>query len=114
MEKILKIMTRMAMVGALLMAGFAVGFPVGQHRGFTTGIECALIEADILAREAHVRMPFYFRDGEMRVVVKQPHDLYKRAWQQSDKHDTEMEYWNKGKKSLTQRIAFSRGANPLQ
>ncbi|MGE5174501.1 MAG: hypothetical protein ACM3MD_11815 [Betaproteobacteria bacterium] len=71
----------------LLVVGFAAGFPVGKSVGFTTGSEWALVQADILAREAGVFMPVYLNDGNFRVVIKQPRNLYKRAWKLADRHD---------------------------
>jgi hypothetical protein len=67
--------------------GVAVAVPYGRHIGFQVGSEWALMQADILAREAGVFMPVYMKDGDFRVVVKQPRGLYKRAWQAADQHD---------------------------
>lgn len=83
----MKIIIRAVLAMALLAAGFAAGFPVGKISGFATGSEWALVQADILAREAGVFMPVYFEDGSFRVVIKQPRGLYKRAWQLADKYE---------------------------
>lgn len=83
----MKIITRTVLAIALLSAGFAAGFPIGKSSGFTTGSEWALVQADILAREAGVFMPVYFEDGSFRVVIKQPRGLYKRAWQLADRYE---------------------------
>ena len=56
METILKLLVRIMTAAVLLFAGFAVGFPMGQRTGFTTGIEWAFVQVDILAREAGVSL----------------------------------------------------------
>ncbi len=75
---------------ALLMIGFAAGFPVGQSSGFATGCEWAIIQADILAREAGVSMPVSFNDGQFRVILRQPPHVYRKAWQLADKYEETM------------------------
>jgi hypothetical protein len=81
----MKIISTIAIVIAFV-AGFAAGLPVGRSVGFEAGSEWALLQADILAREAGVFMPVYLEDGNFRVVMKQPRGLYKRAWQLADRH----------------------------
>lgn len=81
----MKTLTRITCVVVLLAIGFAAGFPIGSTVGFTKGSEWALVQADILAREAGLFMPVFFEGGIFRVIMKQPHGLYRRAWQLADK-----------------------------
>jgi hypothetical protein len=90
---------------ALLMVGFAAGFPVGQSNGFATGCEWAIIQADILAREAGVSMPVSFNDGHFRVVLKQPRHVYRKAWQLADKYEEMMQ---NAEKSETEPIEVAK------
>jgi hypothetical protein len=83
----MKIITQTALSLALLGAGFAAGFPVGRDAGFTNGSEWALIQADLLAREAGVFMPVSLEQGQFRVVIRQPRDLYRRTWRLADKQE---------------------------
>ena len=71
----------------LVLFGFAIAFQFGQIVGFETGSEWAIVQADIVAREAGVFMPVYMRDGSFRVVLKQPPGVYKRAWQIADRYE---------------------------
>ncbi len=71
----------------VLLAGLSGAFQVGKSIGFKTGSEWALVQADILAREAGVFMPVYMEGDNLRVVVRQPHGLYKKAWQLADKQE---------------------------
>src|SRR6266498_5680457 len=87
---LITIIKRSAFVIALLLIGFATGFPVGQSIGFTTGSEWSFKQADILAREAGLVMPVKFKEGTFRLVVKQPRYLYKQAWKRADTHEDEM------------------------
>jgi hypothetical protein len=105
---LLKLAIRAAFVIALLLVGFAAGFPVGQSIGFTTGSEWSFMQADILAREAGVSMPVSYKEGKFRVVVKQPRHLYKKAWKLADKHEDEMAYVNTGKSGLNERIQLAQ------
>jgi hypothetical protein len=114
MKIILKIVIRTVLGIVLLFAGFAVGFPVGQHMGFTTGTEWAIMQVDILAREAGVHMPINFEEGAFHVVVKQQPDLYKRAWRLADRYDREMEYWSEGKRTLSEKVGLKRSPHPIQ
>lgn len=84
----------------LLIAGFAIGYPVGKSSGFSTGSEWALVQAELLAKEAGVVMPVTYEDGELRVKIKQPGNMYKRAWQMAD-----MRYEEMKKMRLTQYTA---------
>ncbi len=90
MTIMLKTMMRAAAAIVLVVAGFAIGFPLGQQRGFSDGTEWALVQADILAQEAGFSLPVDLEEGIFHVVVKQPPDLYKRAWQRADQYDREM------------------------
>lgn len=87
----MQIIMRIMLAIFLLVAGFAVGFPVGKSIGFATGGEWALVQADILAREAGLFMPVSIEEGSFRVVIKQPRKLYKRAWQLADLHEESMQ-----------------------
>ncbi len=108
MKIITKILLRLGLVIALLLMGFAAGLSVGKSIGFTTGSEWACIQADIAAREMGVNMPVYFHDGQIRVVVKQPRNLYKHAWQLADRYQKEMEYVNQGERPLTETAYLFR------
>ncbi len=83
----MKTITRIICVVLLLATGFAAGFPIGSNIGFTRGSEWALIQADVLAREAGLFMPVCFDGGMFRVIMKQPRGLYKKVWQQADSRD---------------------------
>ncbi len=83
----MKIPSWIAIAAVLLLVGFAAGFPVGKSIGFETGSEWALVQADILAREAGVFMPVSMNEGNFRVVIKQRRNLYKRAWRLAERHD---------------------------
>ncbi len=87
MKTFIRMLSITALAIVLLMVGFAAGFPVGQSSGFATGCEWAIIQADILAREAGVSMPVSFNDGQFRVVLKQPRHVYRKAWQLADKYE---------------------------
>jgi hypothetical protein len=89
MKTFLKMFIDIVLAVALVIVGFAAGFPVGQSSGFTTGCEWAIMQANILAREAGLYMPVSFDDGQFRVVLKQPRNIYQRAWQLADKYDEE-------------------------
>jgi hypothetical protein len=71
----------------LVLIGFPVVFQTGRNMGFRTGSEWALVQADIIAREAGVFMPVYLEEGKFRVVLKQPRGLYKKAWSLADRHE---------------------------
>jgi hypothetical protein len=83
----MKKITSITIAIILLLIGLAVGFQVGRSAGFETGSKWALVQADILAREAGVFMPVYLDEGGFRVVIKQPRGLYKRSWQLADEYD---------------------------
>ncbi len=71
----------------LLLIGLAVAFQIGRSAGFKTGSEWALVQADILAREAGLFMPVYLDGNNFRIVIKQPRSLHKKAWQLADRYD---------------------------
>lgn len=83
-------MTKVLVLGKffLLGIGLVIAFQYGKSEGFKTGSEWALVQADILAREAGVHMPVYL-DGEnnFRIIMKQPRGVYKRAWELADKYE---------------------------
>ncbi len=82
----MKTRVNVAFAALMLLIGFAVGFPVGKSVGFETGSEWAIVQADLLAREAGVFMPVYVTEGKLRVVVKQPRDLHRKAWHLAEWH----------------------------
>ncbi len=83
MKIISMIVVRIAVILGLLVAGFALGFPIGQQRGFDTGSEWAIEQADIAAREAGMSLPFSLEEGQIRVIIRQSPDLHKWARQQA-------------------------------
>jgi hypothetical protein len=99
---------RITTVAALLLAGFAAGFPIGQSIGFSTGSEWALVQADLLAKEVGLFMPVDYKQGRLRVIVKQPRHLYKHAWKRADRHDAVMRHVNKGERPLTETASLAR------
>jgi hypothetical protein len=92
------------------MVGFAVGVPVGQSIGFATGSEWAIIQADLLAREAGVFMPVHYEEGMFRVKLKQPRHLYQRAWQLADRNYEELTHGKKCEQTLNQTAQLTRSA----
>lgn len=114
MKTIMIITIRIVSAIALLLVGFAAGFPVGKSIGFTTGSEWAIVQADILAREAGAVMPVYFAEGHFRVIVKQPRHLYKQAWQLADRYDDDMENVNQGQRTLIETAHLSGSAHLTQ
>lgn len=87
MKTIFIIVIRIAAILGSLAAGFALGFPLGQQKGFHTGSEWAIIQVDIAAREAGVSLPFFLEEGRIRVIVRQPPDLHKWARQQASREE---------------------------
>jgi hypothetical protein len=81
----MKTIIRIISIGLLLAIGFAAGFPIGSITGFTRGSEWALVQADVLAREAGLSMPVGFDGGMFHVIMKQPRGLYKKVWHEADK-----------------------------
>jgi hypothetical protein len=105
---------RTAMILLLLTAGFAVGFPLGQDKGFSTGSEWAFVQANIFAREAGVFMPVNYEAGQFRVILKQPKHLYARAWVLADLHEAGMTDMSSVDSSLNERIQLIRNATMVQ
>ena len=110
----MKILIQMALAAVLVVAGFAAGFPVGKSVGFTTGSEWALVQADILARESGLFMPVSFEDGRFRVTIKQPRNLYKRAWQLADRHDEKMQAEDMVTHSLSRTVQLAQNIQMTQ
>ena len=105
----MNIITQTALSLTLLGAGFAAGFPVGKDAGFTTGSEWALMQANLLAREAGVFMPVSLEQGQFRVVIRQPKGLYKRAWQLADEKEVKVPWLNQnsGERALTETVQLA-------
>jgi hypothetical protein len=110
----MKIIIRIAMMITLLITGFAAGVPVGQRIGFTTGSEWALVQADLLAREAGMFMPVHFENGMFRLKLKQPAHLYQRSWQLADRHYEELVNGTKCEGTLHQTAQLTRSPNITQ
>jgi hypothetical protein len=83
----MKILASIMIAVALLLTGLAVGFEKGKVTGFETGSEWAILQAGLLAREAGVYMPVQLDENGLRVVVKQPRGLYKKARQRATQYD---------------------------
>jgi hypothetical protein len=83
MKIISMIVVRIAVILGLLTAGFALGFPIGLQKGFNTGSEWGIVQADIAAREAGSPLIVSLEDGQIRVIITQPRGLFKRAQQQA-------------------------------
>ncbi len=111
MKILQNILIRFVLISVLLLAGFAAGFPIGQSVGFSTGSEWAIIQADLVAREAGLLMPITYEAGKFRVVIKQPPHLYRHAWRLADRHDTAMNYVNTGEKTLSETIGLTRNTD---
>jgi len=103
----MKIITQTALALALLATGFAAGFPVGKDAGFTSGSEWALMQANLLAREAGVFMPVSLEQGQFRVVIKQPGNIYKRAWQLADKEEERVPRLISGERTLAKTVQLA-------
>lgn len=107
----MNIITQTALSLTLVGAGFAAGFPIGKDAGFTTGSEWALMQANLLAREAGVSMPVSLEQGQFRVVIRQPRGLYKRAWQLADEAEEKASLLNDGERSLAETIQLAGKAS---
>ena len=110
----MKVLIRIVLAVVLLVAGFAAGFPVGKSVGFTTGSEWALVQANILARESGLFMPVSFEDGQFRVVIKQPRNFYRRAWQLADMHDEKMPAEDMAMNSLSGTVRLVQNMELMQ
>ena len=110
----MKIITQIVLAIALLLAGFAAGFPIGKNSGFSTGSEWAFVQADILARESGLSMPVSYEEGQFRIVVKQPRNLYKRAWRLADRQEDSIQSANGTERSLNERVRLAGNVFPTQ
>jgi len=110
----MKNMVRIAVGILLLLAGFGAGFPIGQSIGFSRGSEWALVQADILAREAGVFMPVHIEKGMFRVALKQPRHLYREAWQLADRHYEAISSGASCERPLTDNTHVKRSAYIVQ
>jgi len=111
---LLKLIVRAAFAIALLLVGFAAGFPMGQSIGFTSGSEWSLMQADLLAREAGVFMPVNYKEGTFHVIVKQPRHLYRKAQQLADRQEQGMAYVNTGDSGLIGRVQLAQRTSLTQ
>jgi hypothetical protein len=96
---------------ALLAFGFAFGFPFGKTVGFNTGSEWAIIQADIVAREAGTFMPVRLENGVFRVKLKQPRGLRQRAWKLADEHFEEPATGITCEENLFERVMVMRNTH---
>ena|SRR3990172_9641401 len=110
----MKIIIHISLALALLIAGFAAGFPAGKSAGFTSGSEWALLQANIVAREAGVFMPVSLSEGQLRVVIKQPRHIYKRAWELADRNEEEMLRVNSGIRPLSETVLLAQTVTMMQ
>jgi hypothetical protein len=106
----MKILLGIALIITSMAAGFAAGVPVGRSEGFSTGSEWAIVQAEILAREAGMFMPVHFEDGMFRITFKQPRGLHKRAWKLADRHHDEMTKGASCERPLSQTAQLTRSA----
>jgi hypothetical protein len=100
------IVVRLVVILGLLTAGFALGFPIGLQRGFNTGSEWGIVQADIAAREAGSPVLVSLEDGQIRVIITQPRGLYKRA-QLAALYSDRMLVAKTGKKAVPADIAVT-------
>ena len=110
----MRTMIRIVLAGGLLLAGFAIGLPVGRGIGFSTGSEWALVQAGILAREAGMFMPVYLKEGAFRIVVRQPRSLHKKARQLAEQYPGLMENVGQSGKSLNKTVCVAQRSYPTQ
>jgi hypothetical protein len=110
----MKILIQILIAILLLITGFAAGFPAGKSAGFTSGSEWALVQAKIVAREAGVFMPVSLYEGQIRVVIKQPRHIYKRAWELADRNEEEMRRVNSGIRPLSETVLLAQAATMMQ
>ena len=110
----MKIIIRLVLAIALLAAGFAAGFPIGKSSGFATGSEWALLQADIIARESGLFMPVSLEEGRFRIIIRQPRNLYKRAWQLADKREKETPNLNVEERTLNETVQLARNTSLSQ
>ncbi len=72
---------------AVLIYLLTITFQAGKIAGFETGSEWAMVQADIVAREAGMSLPVYLDEGAFRIVLRQPSGLYRKAWRLADSYD---------------------------
>lgn len=87
MRILVKVLVLTVVTAALLVTGFALGYPIGKHRGFETGTEWAMLQAKLVAREAGVIMPVYFEDDAFHVVLRPDPADCGRTDEQAGQHD---------------------------
>jgi hypothetical protein len=107
----MKIIIQMIAMVAVLAMGFAIGFPVGKNAGFNNGSEWAIIQAEIVAREAGMFMPVHMENGVFRIKLKQPGDLHQRAWKIADKHFEELAIAANCDTRLVKRVQVARNSH---
>ena len=100
MKIISMIVVRIAVILGLLTAGFALGSPIGQQRGFNTGSEWGIVQADIAAREAGSPLIVSLEEVQIRVTITQPRGIYKRAHQQAAFYNDRIMVAKTGKRSV--------------
>lgn len=110
----MKIIIQMIATVALLALGFALGFPVGKNVGFNNGSEWAIIQAEIVAREAGMFMPIHLEDGVFRIKLRQPGDLHQRAWKIADKHFEELAISGNCDNRQVKRVQVARNSHVTQ
>ena|SRR3990172_8302121 len=110
----MKIIIQTVLGLALLVMGFAMGFPIGKIVGFNNGSEWAIVQAEIVAREAGMVMPVHMQGGVFRVKLKQPGDLHQRAWKVADKHFDELAIGASCDMRLIERVKMARSSYVTQ
>ncbi len=99
-------------MGIVLVAlGFALGFPLGKIVGFNNGGEWAIMQAEIIAREAGMFMPVRLENGTFRVKLKQPRGLHRQAWKFADKHFDELAIEANCERKLSERVMTARNTH---
>jgi len=71
------------------------------------------VQANILARESGLFMPVSFEDGQFRVIIKQPRNFYKRAWQLAETHDEKMQVEDMAMDSLSRTVQLEQNTQLL-
>lgn len=90
MKMMLWIILTIFLIAGLFAAGFAAGFPYGRNMGFSLGSEWVMMQIDMLAREEGIFMPIRYEEGQFRVLLKQPNNVYRRAWKLADRYEEEI------------------------
>lgn len=109
----MNVILRIAAAIVLLFAGFAAGVPVGTSIGFDHGSEWALVQADLLAREVGVSMPVQYEDGQLRVIIRQPQNLHRRAWRLSEREYEAQKASEKGSRTLVETARLAGRLQPV-